>query len=447
MLRSALVRAVRAEAHPLAALDDLDPLMAAIGDARIVLLGEATHGTAEFYRLRAALTRRLVEERHFDAVAVEADWPSALRASRWAQGDERDASVDEALEGFERFPRWMWRNTEVARWLAWLNAHNAGLERSERIGFYGLDLYSLRESMNAVLRYLDTVDPEASARARARYACFDDLADDPQAYGHAVAFGLRPDCARAVVEQLTELCRGTGARLASETAGSCDERFYAQQNARVVQEAERYYRTMFGGRTDSWNVRDRHMGETLRLLDAHLTERRGRPARIVVWAHNSHLGDARATEVAAQGQLNLGQLVREAYAAHDTFLLGFSTHTGSVTAADDWDLPPRAMRIVPSRDDSVERLLHDAGEERYVLVLRDVGAELREALARPLLERAIGVVYRPDTERWSHYFRARLADQFDAVVHLDTTTALRPLDPAGEPEPVEAEAETYPSGL
>jgi len=204
---------------------------------------------------------------------------------------------------------------------------------------------------------------------------------------------------------------------------------------------------MFGGRTDSWNVRDRHMGETLRLLDRHIGERRGRPARIVVWAHNSHLGDARATEVATHGQLNLGQLVREGWPLAESFLLGFTTHSGTVTAADDWDLPPRTLQVVPSRDDSVERLLHDAGAERYALVLRGAGDALREALARPMLERAIGVVYRPDTERWSHYFRARLANQFDAVVHLDTTTALRPLDLAVAPEPVEAEAETYPSGL
>jgi len=447
MTRSELVRAIRVAARPMAALDDLDALVAAIGDARLVLVGEATHGTAEFYRLRALLTRRLIQQRHFDAVAVEADWPSALRASRWTRGDAADASAEDALAGFERFPRWMWRNTEVVRWLEWLRAHNAMQPVAERVGFYGLDLYSLRESMDAVLRYLDGVDPAAARRARARYACFDDLADDPQAYGHAVAFGLRTDCSRAVVEQLVELCRVAGARLASESAPGTEERFYAQQNARVVQEAERYYRTMFGGRTDSWNVRDRHMAETLRLLRAHLAERRGRPARIVVWAHNSHLGDARATDVATHGQINLGQLVREAYPPGESFLLGFTTHAGSVTAADDWDLPPRRMRIVPSRDDSIERLLHDADDGRYALALREAPAELREALARPLLERAIGVVYRPDSERWSHYFRARVARQFDAVVHLDTTTALKPLDAAHESEPATAEAETYPSGL
>ncbi|HUP06612.1 MAG TPA: erythromycin esterase family protein [Caldimonas sp.] len=447
MIRTARLREVRAASQPLAALDDLDALMKAIGAARIVLIGEATHGRAEFYRLRALLTRRLIGERRFDAVAVEADWPAAMRASRWAQGDERDAGAIDALGGFERFPRWRWRNTEVAGWPAWLRAHNATLPRTERIGFYGLDLYSLRESIDALLRYLDATDPAAAARARARYACFDDFADDPQAYGHAVEFGLRPDCAQSVVAQLVELCRDTGARLAAESSSAADERFYAQQNGRVVREAERYYRASFDGRTDSWNVRDRHMGETLRLLDPHLNERRGRPARIVVWAHNSHLGDARATEAATHGRINLGQLVREGWPAADTFLLGFTTHAGTVTAADDWDLRSRTMPVVPSRDDSVERLLHDASGGRHVLVLRDAPPALREALSTPMLERAIGVVYRPDTERWSHYFHARLADQFDAVVHLDTTTALRPLDAASGPEPAEAEAETYPSGL
>jgi erythromycin esterase-like protein len=342
----------------------------------------------------------------------------------------------------------MWRNTEVVAWLEWLRAHNARIaDRDARVGFYGLDLYSLRESIDAVLRYLDREDPDAARRARARYACLDDLAHDPQAYGHAVTFGLRPDCERAVLQQLREMVRAAGERLARESDGAADERFYAEQNARVVANAEVYYRSMFSGRTDSWNVRDRHMGETLELLAAHLARRRGGPAKIVVWAHNSHLGDARATEAAGQGQLDLGQLVREAHPASETFLLGFTTHTGTVTAAQDWDLPPETKRIVPSRDDSIERLLHDTGLARYLLVLRDASPALRAALSEPLLERAIGVIYRPDTERWSHYFRARIAEQFDAVVHLDTTTALRPLDVDAPEVAAPIADETWPSGL
>ena len=436
---------IRRHAQPLRDLADVDLLVRQIGDARWVLLGEATHGTREFYRLRIELTRRLIESHGFDAVAVGADWPSALRASRYARGAGADRSAVAALGDFERFPRWMWRNTEVAAWLDWLRTHNAGIaDPGRRVGFFGLDLYSLRESMDAVVRYLDHEDPEAAKRARARYGCFDDLADDPQAYGYAVTFGLREPCQRGVLQQLIELCARASERLGD---GDGDELFYAQQNARVVRNAEVYHRTMFGGRTDSWNVRDRHMTETLLLLGDHLSNRRGRPARIVVWAHNSHIGDARATEVSRQGQLNLGQLVREHRSdPAETFLLGFTTHAGTVTAADDWDAEAETKKIVPSRADSVERLLHDSGLERFVLPLRSAPESLRQLLGEPRLERAIGVVYRPDTERWSHYFEARVGHQFDAVVHLDTTEALRPLPGVDDLRHL-AEPETYPSGV
>jgi len=448
--------AVRRHARPIASPEDLDPVIEAVGGARRVLLGEASHGSREFYRLRIELTRRLIEERGFDAVAVEADWPSALRASRYAQGTGDDASAESALGDFVRFPRWMWRNTEVTAWLEWLRRHNASLaDPSARVGFYGLDLYSLRESMDAVVGYLEREDPAAAQRARARYACFDDLADDPQAYGHAVTFGLREDCERGVLKQLAELCRATADRLDANrgpsSAAGCpptdDERFYAQQNARVVRDAENYYRTMFGGRTDSWNVRDRHMGETLELLAEHVSRQRGREARIVVWAHNSHVGDARATDSAERGQLNLGQLTRQAHAdPAATFLLGFTTHTGTVTAASDWDAPARLKRVLPSRSDSIERVLHDSAIPRFWLGLRGASDDLRRALAAPRLERAIGVIYRPDTERWSHYFEAELARQFDGVVHVDVTQALTPLEGVDQMSHLD-EPETYPSGL
>jgi erythromycin esterase-like protein len=298
--------------------------------------------------------------------------------------------------------------------------------------------------MDAVLRYLDQADPQAAQRARARYACFDELAHDPQAYGHAVAFGMRPDCERAVVQQLVELC-GSGIRRLEH--GDGDELFHAQQNANVVRSAEAYYRSMFSGRTDSWNLRDTHMADTLFALRRHLSVQRGRPARIAVWAHNSHLGDARATDSAARGQLNLGQIVRERQLKPDeTFLLGFTTHTGTVAAASDWDAQVEHKRVLPSRHDSIERLLHDTGVSRFVLPLRDCPGPLRNVLAAERLERAIGVIYRPDTELWSHYFGASLATQFDAVVHIDTTRALQPLD-AEHPWESAAEPETYPSGI
>ena len=444
----ALLDGIRQHAQRLTSLADLDGLVAQIGHSRFVLMGEATHGTQEFYRLRAELSRRLIVDKGFDAVAVEADWPAALRASRYAQGGDTDATAEAALRGFERFPRWMWRNTEVVAWLDWLRERNSSVpEPSAQVGFFGLDLYSLRESMHAVLAYLAHTDPDAAQRARARYGCFDELAHDPQAYGHAVHFGLQDDCRREAVQQLRELCADAARFLRRDGAAATDELFYAQQNARVVRNAEAYYRTMFDGRTDSWNLRDRHMADTLNELDEHLTRQRGRPARIIVWAHNSHIGDARATDSVLRGQWNLGQLVREAQRdAAQCFLLGFTTHTGSVAAASDWDAPVEFKAVLPSRADSIERVMHDSGLDRFMLPLRHAPAPLREGLARQRLERAIGVIYRPDTERGSHYFRASLSQQFDAVVHIDTTRALTPLDHDIALQHTE-EPETYPSGI
>lgn len=443
-----LLRGIRDEAHVLSDLHDLDALLQQIGTSRIVLMGESTHGTHEFYRLRAELTQRLIADKGFDAVVVEADWPAALRASRYAQGADSDSSAESALRGFERFPRWMWRNSEVLDFIEWLREHNTRVnEPAAQVGFYGLDLYSLRESMDAVLAYLAQADPEAARRARARYACFDDLAHDPQAYGHAVHFGLHDDCRDEVLQQLRDLLAHSKKHLRHDGAAQADELFYAQQNARVARNAETYYRTMFDGRTDSWNLRDRHMADTLASLDRHLGTQRGRPARLVVWAHNSHVGDARATDSARRGQWTLGQLVREQTAEHESFLLGFTTHTGTVTAASDWDAPHELKTVLPSRADSIERVLHDAGLDRFVLPLRQATPALREALAESRLERAIGVIYRPDTERWSHYFHAQLSQQFDAVVHLDTTRALQPLDRDSVLPQHEAEPETYPSGV
>ena len=436
---------IRDAAQPITgARDDYDPLLRLVGDARFVLLGEASHGTHDFYAARAEITRRLIEEKDFNVVAVEADWPDAYRVNRYARGGSCDSDAERALRGFRRFPTWMWRNTVVRDFIEWLRRHNADVSPGHTAGFYGMDLYSLSGSIEAVLRYLDRIDPAAAKRARERYACFEHFAGDAQAYGYAASFDLERSCESAVVEQLVEM-RQAAAR---ESGSDPDDRFAAEQNARLVRNAERYYRTMFGGRVSSWNLRDRHMAETIEALEAHVS-RLGRQAKVVVWAHNSHLGDARATEMGRSGELNVGQLLRERH-GDDAVLVGFTTHEGTVTAAHNWDEPPRTYRVRPSMAGSWERMLHDAsteGASRFLLDLRG-NPSLAEALGEPRLERAIGVVYRPETERQSHYFQADLAAQFDAIIHFDTTTAVVPLDaPTAWHRDREEPPETYPAGL
>jgi erythromycin esterase-like protein len=437
---------LRNEAQLIRPDENFDRLLELIGDASVVLLGEATHGTREFYRMRADICRHLIVEKGFDAIAVEADWPDALRVSRFVQLASSDQTADQALAGFQRFPQWMWRNTEIVELVYWLRMHNSQIPQPEsRTGFFGIDLYSLRKSMDAVVHHLERVDPEAAKRARERYSCFDHVAEDPQHYGYAVTFGLKKECEEEVVRQLVEL-NEEAARHQSQEGGTVpDELFYAQQNARVVKNAETYYRSMFQSRDESWNVRDTHMMETLDALREHISRRKGSPAKIAVWAHNSHLGDARATEMGEHGQLNLGQLVRERYAPEETFLLGFSTYTGTVTAASDWDGAAELKKVVPSRPDSFEYLFHDSGLKNFLLPIRGRD-KVQAALAERRLERAIGVIYRPDTERVSHYFHADLARQFDAVIYLDQTSALKPLEYSALWTPEEV-PETYPFGV
>jgi erythromycin esterase-like protein len=406
------------------ARDGFADLFASIGEAEVVLIGEASHGTHEFYRARAELTKALIERAGFNIVAVEADWPDAYRVNRWVRNASDDADADAALGDFLRFPRWMWRNSDVVEFVTWLREFNGAQAPPAHVGFYGLDLYSLHASADAVLGYLKKVDPDAAERARHRYACFEDFKEDTQAYGYAATVGLSPSCEQAVVAQLIDLRRRAADYASRDGRIAADEFFFAEQNARLVRNAEQYYRTMFGGHVESWNLRDTHMMETLEALIRHVRRHAG-SARAVVWAHNSHLGDARATEMSMRGELNLGQLVREAY-GNRAYLVGFTTHAGTVTAAADWDEPARRKRVRPSLEASFERLFHDVGIERFVLLLRD--PDVRNALATTRLERAIGVIYRPETERMSHYFRARIVDQFDAVLHVDETRALEPLE-------------------
>jgi erythromycin esterase-like protein len=431
---------LRAAASPLAGRpEDFDPLLAMIGDARFVLLGEASHGTDEFYRTRADITRRLIEECGFTAVAVEADWPDAYRVNCYVRGVGDERSAEEALAGFQRFPAWMWRNTAVLEFVTWLHARNRGLPPEQRAGFYGIDLYGLHASIAAVIGYLNEVDPEAARRARERYDCFEFFGQDPQLYGHATAAGLAEPCEDAVVLQLQELQRRS---IWHEHRGRIaeDDAFEAEQNARLVKNAEEYYRAMFRGRISSWNLRDSHMVETINALTAHL-DRNGGRSRVVVWAHNSHLGDASATQMGESGEWNVGQLLREQY-GRDAVLIGFTTHTGTVTAADDWGGPALRKQVVPSLPGSVERLLHETGVPRFFLNVRD-DAVVTDLLRQQRLERAIGVIYRPQTERMSHYFFAAVSEQFDALVHLDITSAVEPLEPYA-PLPEDELPETYP---
>jgi erythromycin esterase-like protein len=423
---------------------DYDPLLDLVGDARFVLLGEATHGTHEFYRERAQITKRLIREKSFNAVAVEADWPDAYRVNRFVRGVSDDADATDALTGFKRFSQWMWRNADVLDFVGWLRAHNDAQKTVEgKAGFYGLDLYSLHASIEAVLTYLAKVDPASAGRARKRYACFDHFGKDTQTYGLATGLGMAPTCEDAVVNELVELRLREAEYLQRDGRVVADEFFCAEQNALVVSRAEQYYRTMFRGEVSSWNLRDHHMMETLAALVAHL-EQFQRPTKVVVRAHNSHLGNARATQMGERGEFNLGQLARERF-GHQAVLIGLTTHSGTVTAASDWDGPAERKNVRPAVEQSYEALFHQVGHPRFWLEFEKhpaVAFNLRGAR----LERAIGVIYRPDTELASHYFTARLPYQFDAVLHFDHTRAVEPLERSAEWELGEVE-ETFPTGL
>lgn len=436
---------VRDAASPLTgSTSDYDPLLEFIGDARFVLLGEASHGTHEFYHHRAQITKRLIEEKGFRVVAVEADWPDAYRVNRYVRGASRDADAAEALCGFRRFPAWMWRNADVLDFVGWLRSYNDSLSAADRgAGFYGLDLYSLHSSIEAVLNYLDKVDPEGAGRARRRYACFENFGEDPQEYGYAAGLGLSRTCEAEVINQLIDLQRRAAEYARRDGRIAADDFFYAEQNARLVKNAEQYYRMMFRGRISSWNLRDAHMAETLDSLVEHFAAQ-GQDAKVVLWAHNSHLGDARATEMARMGEWNVGQLTRQKHGG-DAVLIGFTTYTGTVTAASNWGGPAERKQVRPAMPDSFEGLFHKVEIPSFLLTLPR-RTPVAMGLSETMWERAIGVIYLPESELASHYFHARLSDQFDAVIHVDQTRAVEPLEPGsewgiGEPP------ETFPTGV
>jgi protein-L-isoaspartate(D-aspartate) O-methyltransferase len=427
-----LAECIAEAAEPFSDVDDAGfaELFDRFADRRVVMLGEASHGTHEFYQARAAITRRFVERHGFTIVAVEADWPDAAAIDRYV----RHRSFKPAQRTpFERFPTWMWRNTEVDRLIHSLREINEGREQDRMAGFYGLDIYNMSGSIEAVLAYLDEHDPEAARVARERYGCLTPWQAEPATYGRAALTRGYAECEQAVIAECRELLQ----RALLEDGGM----FGAAMNARLVASAEKYYRVMYYGGAESWNLRDGHMAETLE----HLLDHGGPDAKALVWAHNSHIGDARATEMGqVRGEHNIGQLARERW-GEQAALIGFGTHTGTVTAADDWDSPRKVKHVLPSRADSYERQCHDSGVPRFLLDLSPGRHEaLRLRLAEPLLERFIGVIYRPETERWSHYSTSVLPEQFDAFVWFDETRALEPLGP---PEPHRGLPETYPFGL
>ena len=435
-----LPRLIAEAADPLPHINDegFGAFFDRFGDARVVLLGEASHGTSEFYRARAEISRRLIERHGFTIVAVEGDWPDCATIDRyvrhrpWREGE---------LKAFERFPTWMWRNREFDKFIRWMRQHNHQLPYERMCCFYGLDLYNLSGSMQAVIDFLEEKDPELARLAHKRYGCLEPWAEEPQLYGRNALLEGYARCEVGAIQMLKDLLKKQVDCFGEE----CDEWLDAQANARLVKDAEAYYRVMYHGSADSWNLRDTHMFDTLNMiLDA-----KGPQSKAIVWAHNSHIGNAAFTDMGMhREELNIGQLAKDKWDSKAR-LIGFGTHSGTVAAADDWDSPMKVKEVRPSLAESYERLSHESGIDRFLLDLREseAGRDVREALMEPRLERFIGVIYRPQTERWSHYSEAILPRQFDAWVWFDETHAVTPL--SGERRPGEEvhEEETYPFGL
>ena len=429
-----LIERVGRMARPLQDPADLDPLLERIGDARFVLLGEASHGTSDYYRWRAAISQRLIREKGFSFIAVEGDWPDCYRVNRYVK-DLADSGADarEVLDTFDRWPTWMWANEEIVDLAEWLRRHNEGLTEGRKVGFFGLDVYSLWESLYAVLGYIRKTDPSALPAAHRAFQCFQPFGEDVQEYARATAM-VPMSCEEEVIDLLGELRR----REPRYRHDGREEYFAAEQNALVVKGAEAYYRSMVRGGPESWNIRDRYMTQTLdRLMRQH-----GHHAKAIVWEHNTHIGDARATDMADDGMVNVGQLVRELHAGEGVVLVGFGSHRGTVIAGDEWEAPMEEMPVPPGREGSWEDILHRAGEADKLLLLDDVRND--EAFLEERGHRAIGVVYHPERERYGNYVPTVLPRRYDAFCYIDETRALRPLHPRVDLEKL---PETYPSGV
>jgi len=426
-----LVQMLNEHIEPLKSNDEkYKSLLEKIADSRFVVIGEGSHGTKEFYQTRIEITRELIQKKGFMAVVIEADWPDAYGIHRYIKGKGQETNAYDSLKEISRFPLWMWRNKSIFPFIDWLKEFNASISNPDKqIGFYGMDLYSLNASISAVIDYLKVVDPQAAERAKERYSCFDSMGVEPQNYGYLTNIGIKKHCIKEVIDQLMELQHHAMEYCRKNGIDKEDAYFFATQNARVVKNAEKYYRSMFEGQVSSWNIRDRHMVETLDILADHLEERFNKPAKMVVWAHNSHLGDARATEMGERGEVNVGQLMREQHSS-TTYSIGFSTFEGTVSAADNWDEPVKCKTVNPGLEGSFEHVFHDLQYPQFLLDLRK-NDKLEHYLNIPRLQRAIGVIYRPESERMSHYFLTHLPYQFDAVIHIDSTSAVEPLDDQG----------------
>jgi erythromycin esterase-like protein len=422
---------------------DYDALLTRTRDAQLVLLGESTHGTHEFYYLRAEMTKRLICEQGFNAVAIEGDWPDTYRINQYVKNDPSVQSSTDAVRDFRRFPTWMWRNQVVVEFIEWLHRYNTSLTQFKKVGFYGIDLYSLFTSAKAVIAYLQRIDVHAAARAKQRYACFDAFKHALQNYGYATMFGQVESCEAAVAAQLAELEAYANTSIKNHPQHP-EEFFNAKQNAVLIKSAEQYYRAMFSRHTYSWNVRDTYMANTVDQLIHYLTDQLQHPAKIIIWAHNSHIGDASATASGYQGQTNIGQLIKQKY-GNKAVLVGFLTYSGTVTAASCWDGVAERKIVRPALQDSYEHLLHHFSLPAFMMCF-DQHNLLKKWIPSHLLQRAIGVIYLPQTERISHYFYADLIQQFDIVIYIDHTTALTPLETTALWHQGEV-FETFPSGL
>ncbi len=445
MVEKELIAFCKKYARPLTGKkDELNSLLDYIGDARCVLLGEATHGTHEFYALRARITLELITKKGFNAIGLEADWPDAYRINRYIQGQKMDTDTIHALDGFKRFPQWMWRNTAMVEFVSALYHHNRTVKDIKQVGLYGLDLYSLYQSIDEVLSYLDKTDAAAAQRARSRYNCLQLYERNAQQYGYATMFDISASCQQQVLEQLKDIHQNSLELLRKDGQKAVEEYFFAQQNAQLIKDAEHYYRSLFfGSPADSWNIRDTHMMQTAQAIIDHISKK-GETPKMVIWAHNSHIGNAKATQLGQLGEINIGQLMKETY-KDQAKLIGFTTYSGTVSAATEWDGTVERKQVRPALANSYEAVLHQAEIPNFMLFLQE-NQELKKAFQQVKLERAIGVIYRPETERTSHYFNAALSSQFDAVIHLDQTKAVEPLEKT--PAWISAEfPETYPTGI